>query len=100
MTDGLPLFDRATVVGPDVRQPRELKRVASRISAAILDFCRARECMYFYADELRAYVSTECGTNAPASADRILRSLRQSGRIAYVVTSRSDSRYFVERVVS
>lgn len=73
-----------------------LERVSSRIAQAIIRFCREHE--YFYADELRKYVASETGVLAPASADRVLRDLRQRGVIDYVVLNRRASWYQVLRV--
>lgn len=74
-------------------QTEHLERVSSRIARAILDFCRTHRC--FHADELRAHVAAVTGTSAPASADRVLRDLRQRGLIAYRVLSRRESFYEV-----
>ncbi len=68
-----------------------INRVASKIKSAILAFTSKR--VVFRADELRAFVALRCGATAPASADRILRDLRQRGRIKYVVVSRRRSLY-------
>ena len=68
-----------------------LERVSSRISRAVIEFCR--EHFRFHADELRQYVSRETGIAAPASADRILRHLRQQRKIDYRVISRRESLY-------
>jgi hypothetical protein len=79
-------------------QARELSRVSGRIAEAIVGFCRARVGQTFHADELRRWVEAETGTAAPGSADRVLRMLRQAGRVRYVVESRAESRYRVEGV--
>jgi hypothetical protein len=72
-------------------QQENLERVTSRIARAILDFCSCHQ--RFYAEELRAYVIRETGIAAPGSADRVLRHLRQSGRLNYRVLSRRESLY-------
>lgn len=75
-----------------------LARVTSRIKAAIIAFT-ARKTL-FRADQLRAYVALRCGTTAPASADRILRNLRQRGRLNYVVVNRRESLYRIVEVAT
>jgi hypothetical protein len=76
-------------------QQQHLERVSSRIGRAIIGFCRAHR--RFHADELRKAVVDETGIAAPASADRILRNLRQRGVIGYKVVSRSESLYEVTK---
>lgn len=68
-----------------------LQRVADNIADTILDFCQSRKT--FFADDLRSYVENNCGKVAPASADRILRMLRQAGELNYRVISRKRSEY-------
>jgi hypothetical protein len=77
-------------------QQENLERVSTRIAAAIIRFLRGHE--YFYADDLRKAVVNETGIAAPASADRVLRDLRQRGIIDYVVVSRHESYYRTLRV--
>jgi hypothetical protein len=77
-------------------QQENLERVRTRIRHAIIEFCRGHE--WFHADELRAYVASETGVSAPASADRVLRDLRQKGHIDYVVANRRGSLYLVTKV--
>lgn len=77
-------------------QDEDLQRISSRIGRAILEFCRAHRS--FHADELRRYVISETGIAAPASADRILRDLRQKKRLDYIVRSRAESSYEVRWV--
>ena len=74
-------------------QQENLERVTSRIGRAVVQFCG--EHRRFHADELRKYVITETGIAAPASADRVLRHLRQKKKIAYKVVSRRESLYEV-----
>lgn len=88
---GLPLFDYQPA------QQRELARVSGRIAEAIVAFCRARVGEKFFADDLRRYVAAEVQV-APGSCDRILRLLRQSGRVSYRVADRARSLYVVEAV--
>lgn len=92
---GLPLFDWRPA--PAATQQRELARVSGRIAEAIVAFCRARVGETFHADDLRRYVAAEVQV-APGSADRILRLLRQSGRVSYRVEDRARSLYVVEAV--
>lgn len=73
-------------------QTEEKQRVSDRIAGAIVAFWLARE-GEFHVEELRAYVERVVGKTAPASADRILRDLRQRKVINYVVVSRSQSLY-------
>jgi hypothetical protein len=77
-------------------QAEHLERVSSRIARAIIDFCRCQK--IFHADALRAYVVDATGITAPASADRILRDLRQRGVIDYRVVDRRASLYEVTRM--
>lgn len=71
----------------------QLERVSSRIAAAILGFLRAKGIgREFHADELRKHVA-DIAPAAPASADRILRSLRQRGLVGYIVKDRRASLY-------
>jgi hypothetical protein len=74
-------------------QQENLERVSSRIGKAVLQFCRDNR--RFHADELRRFVIRETGIAAPASADRILRDLRQKKQLAYECVSRRESLYEV-----
>lgn len=79
------------------QQELELRRVRKAIGPAIITFLAMRLStgrVEFKADDLRRAVASVHPT-APASADRILRSLRQSGDIDYELVSRSESRYRV-----
>ncbi len=71
-----------------------LERVSERISGAILRFCRTHPGTW-HMDELRRAVAREVGEIAPASPDRVLRSLRQQHRLYYQVVSRRESLYRV-----
>jgi hypothetical protein len=69
--------------------------VHAAIGARIEQFARQRIAdgrRQFHAADLREYVAAVHPT-APASADRILRALRQEGRISYVVLNRRASLY-------
>lgn len=69
----------------------ELEIVKGRIKRAILAFTAHKT--VFRADQLRAYVAARCGSLAPASADRVLRDLRQKGKLNYRVVNRRKSLY-------
>ena len=95
-----PLFDWSPP--PQVNNAEHLERVKSRIGSAVLEFCRDRMRRFggrFHASDLHEAVNSACGA-APASADRVLRALRQQGALAYVVESRSESLYLVRSVAS
>ena len=79
-------------------QSGHLGRVRSKIGAAIMAFCRERST--FHADDLHAHVNATCGATAPASADRVLRDLRQDGQLDYVVEDRRRSAYRITFVKS
>ena len=78
----------------------ELERVSERIGAAVEAFCAdvlTLDPPRFIADDLRRHVARVVGPSAPGSADRILRMLRQRGRIAYEVIDRRGSIYELRR---
>jgi hypothetical protein len=78
-------------------QQANIERVNERIGAAVLDFCK--ECAQtdhglFYMEDLRKYVSERVGGYiAPDSPGRILRLLREQGKLDYTVLSRAESLY-------
>jgi hypothetical protein len=77
-------------------QQENLDRVSSRIAWAIVRFLCERLASinhFFHADELRAAVIRDTGIAAPASADRVLRDLRQKKKIGYRVVNRRESLY-------
>lgn len=75
-----------------------LERASARIGRAVIAFVtKIGVGKRFHADELRRFVLATTGILAPASADRILRLLRQTGRIDYWVVSRRESLYEVIR---
>ena len=85
----------------DAPNAPHLRRVRDRIGGTVLAFLRERlanGAPEFTAAELRAYVSAAHGA-APASPDRVLRALRQSGECCYEVVNRRQSRYRVVSVV-
>ncbi len=71
-----------------------LKQKIAKIGPTILLFCQARVVTnpFFHMEELHAYVEAQLQI-APASPDRVLRALRQSGDINYVVIDRRASYY-------
>lgn len=97
--DGPPCEEPPALYTPGA-QAEHLERVTVRIGAAILAFCRdhRERGRRFYMDELRAFVEAHAGSVAPASPDRVLRQLRQSGRVQYRVVSRRESLYEVVAV--
>ena len=80
----------------DFDQREQLDRVSSRIGSAVLGFCQDHR--QFHAGDLHAHVERATGVSAPASADRILRNLRQRGVVDYRVVSRRESLYEVTSV--
>jgi hypothetical protein len=83
-------------------QQENLERVTARIGAAIIEFCLkklASTDRSFHAEDLRRYVTLKTGISAPASADRVLRDLRQRGVITYRVLNRRESLYEVTGVI-
>jgi hypothetical protein len=77
-------------------QRENLERVYSRIARAIIEFLRMHNTPMhdtWHADDLRKHVVAKTGIAAPASADRVLRDLRQRGIINYRVINRSQSLY-------
>ncbi len=76
-------------------QRENLERVSAQIEGYILEFAAAvplRGHCQFHVEELRQYVADRVKV-APASADRILRALRQQGRLNYRVVNRRASLY-------
>jgi hypothetical protein len=80
-------------------QTQQLNRVAATTSEAILEFIKGRLADpetkgAFTADQLRFYVNnTVVRGVSPSSADRVLRMLRQRGKIDYQVLNRGKSLY-------
>ena len=70
-----------------------LDLVSERIGAAVIKFCEIVCGKTFFADDLRKYVRSVVGEVAPGSPDRILRDLRQKGKLGYRVVSRRESIY-------
>lgn len=76
-------------------QEENKTRVRDRIGKLIREFYYMRRNVggEFRAEELRTYVLSRDRTIAPASPDRILRDLRQSGELDYEVLNRRASLY-------
>jgi len=77
-------------------QGEHLRRVGRRIARYIGDFFRAHAGQQFHMDDLRKYVQGREPNTSPDSPSRIMRDLRQRGRIDYEVVSRKDSLYLVK----
>lgn len=76
-------------------QQEHLDRVTKSVGNEIVKFFQnriSRGRPEFYAHELRTWVYGVM-TCAPASPDRVLRNLRQQGRIGYKLVSRRQSLY-------
>lgn len=84
----------------------EFERVEAKLRDAIVEFCLCRYQMAtahgrvprFKMDELRKYCINRLGVVAPDSPGRVLRSLRQTGVVSYVVTNRRRSEYTIKEV--
>ena len=78
-----------------------LEKVSARIGHAVMSFYLdrlRRRTLQFHADELRDWVIAQVDIAAPASADRILRDLRQKKQLDYTLLSRRGSLYeFVDK---
>ena len=86
---------------------KQLERVSLNLSQAIIEFWRLRKDgkansgavistdfpQRFTANELRSFVNVQHFGTAPASADRVMRSLRKSGKINYALVNRAKSLY-------
>jgi hypothetical protein len=75
-----------------------LQSVTARIGLSVIAFINLRLSsgdIEFTADALRAYVITKLeGVRvSPGSPDRVLRALRQSNKVNYIVVNRSKSLY-------
>ncbi len=93
----LPLFAGVPAAPPTQPEPSrqeiELKRVKSKTSDWILEFFNAHQINEeFHAEDLHNFVKAKANI-APASADRIMRDMKQNGEINYEVVSRSQSLY-------
>lgn len=73
--------------------------IAAYITIYVNDKAASKE-PYFFAKNLREFVQANSNSNpAPGSTDRILRKLRASGALDYVVVNRATSYYFAKPVV-
>ncbi len=77
---------------------QDIKRVGLNLNQVIVAFWKAKlnldnPSARFTATELRQFVQHHNFGTAPASADRIMRNLRKSGKINYAVVNRSKSLY-------
>ena len=82
------------------QQQMHLERVADNIGALVVEFCRERVGVMFYAVELRAYVTRVCPSIAPESPGRVLRELKARGVVRYELVSRAQSLYRVVGMAS
>lgn len=77
----------------------QLNRIAASTSEAVLEFIKGRLADpelngAFTSDQLRFYVTNNVkGGVSPSSADRVLRMLRQQGKVNYLVLNRLKSLY-------
>ena len=77
-----------------IGQDDNLERVLERIDDAVLEFCHPGR--QFHMTELNDYCGERVANLAPDSAGRILRLLRQAGKVNYRVIDRRRSEYLVE----
>lgn len=79
-----------------------LERVADRIAGHVLEFCRKLLAQSvsptFRMGDLTAHVAKYERGIAPDSPGRILRNLKQQGRVGYELLSRRDSLYEIRWV--
>jgi hypothetical protein len=74
-------------------QAIELQRVKLKTADLIQQFFDAHQTgEEFHAEDLHAFVKAKANI-APASADRIMRDMKQSGQVNYEVINRSQSLY-------
>lgn len=71
----------------------ERARVYGKIAPVILQFSAHYAGMQFHVEELRTFVTLFAPEVAPDSPGRILRQLRQEGKLNYVVLNRRQSLY-------
>jgi len=71
----------------------EFERVHEKIKAAIMDFHEIHRGAQFHVEQLRRFVLQQIPAIAPDSPGRILRALRQEGRLDYVILNRRASLY-------
>ena len=71
----------------------ERARVYGKIAPLILEYAEGHTGKAFHAEDLRQFVLMFASEIAPDSPGRILRILRQEGKLNYVVINRRDSLY-------
>jgi hypothetical protein len=78
----------------DLEQRENIARVHNKIAPIIARFFEERGVGHeFHVDELRRYVARHYPVNAPDSAGRIMRDLRERKWIGYEVVNRRASLY-------
>jgi hypothetical protein len=77
----------------DFEQSQQLARVAGKTACVIVEFFDTLAVgQEFHADDLRRFVADRVPV-APGSPDRVMRELRRTGEICYVLVNRSKSLY-------
>lgn len=71
-----------------------LDRVASKIASSVLEFCRRNST--FTMSELEFFVSVSVDKTTPGSAGRILRYLKNDGKVKYKCVNRAKAKYQIE----
>jgi ribosomal protein S25 len=80
-------------------QDENLERVSARIACSVLNFFGTHQPGdVFHVETLRQHVLAQTGLLAPASADRVLRDLRQRGLLNYEVINRKQSLYEIKKL--
>lgn len=75
-------------------QRENIERVSTQIAGYVTKFIDAHLDKEFRVEELHKYVASELdGYVAPGSPDRIMRLLKQQGRVDYIVLNRRRSLY-------
>lgn len=78
----------------DVEQHENLERVTEAIGKTIIEFRTLVGLLHpFRCEEMRRFVINRYPHIAPASPDRILRQLRQQGKLDYQIVNRRGSLY-------
>lgn len=81
------------------RQPRELKRVKTKLETFVMEWCRLHLFAVASAQDLLRYVTMRSQSPiAPDSPGRILRQLRAAGQVSYDVVCRRASTYRITAV--
>lgn len=71
----------------------QIERVALNLNQAIVEFWKKNLNQRFTANDLRRHVNHYNYGTAPASADRVMRYLKKSGKINYTLVNRAKSLY-------